>query len=1085
MNSSKLEATADPDSSQRVLAALKEARSRLEAAERAVAEPIAVIGMGCRFPGGADGPDAYWRLLLDGVDAVGEIPRDRYDVDAIFDPKRGQPGKIYTRKGAFLAGIDQFDAAFFSISPREAVNLDPQQRLLLEVAWEALEHAGQNPDQLRGSRSGVFVGIGRNDYFHRLLRAPHETMTALHATGNGPCFGPGRLGHVLDFKGPNMAIDTACSSSLTAVHLACQSLRLRECDLAIAGGCHVHLSPKVAIMLSMSRVLAADGRSKTFDASADGFGQGEGCGIIVLRRLSDALGRGDNILALIRGSAVNHDGHSSGLTVPNAAAQEQLVRDALANARVEPRQIGYVEAHGTGTPLGDPLELEALAAVLCLERRHDDPLIVGSVKTNLGHLEAAAGIAGLIKVVLALQHGRIPAHLHLRQPNPSIAWDELPIRIPTQLTAWERTAVPRVAGVTSLGMSGTNAHVVLQEAPSVSRPRHECERPLHVVTLSARSAGALREQARRLDAHLVAHKELPLEDVAFTMKAGRTNFPVRVGLVAASRTELSRHLSAVASGQIRPVVLDEDERQAPGIVFLFSGQGSQYGGMARQLYATEPLVRRVLDRCDEILRPLLRASLCEVLFADASDGRLGQTLYTQPALFAVEYALAELWRSWGVVPRAVLGHSVGEYVAACVAGVFSLEDGLQLIAERSRMMQALPRGSMAAILASESRVREAIGDAQDVSVAAINGVANIVIAGADQAVETVLSRLEAQGVGFRRLRVSHAFHSAMMEPMLAPFAAAARRVTYAAPKLDFVSNLTGQLHTQAPTADYWVRHVREPVRFAEGLDTINGADRQLFVEVGPGSTLIAMAGRHLADRSRPLFPSFLPEKDEWAQLLATAARLYEHGTPIDWTSFDHDFAPRRVPLPTYPFERQRFWCEEADAAVVDPAPVIGWKIPAYRLRWRHLTGPRTEPQSRPEQAGRWIIFASRDGIGQRLGRLLEERGHECIYVEAGAAFAAPSAGRWVIDPDNSQDFSRLFDEISEPSHCMGVVFAWSCEAGRQDEPSAELLLELQMRSCGGALHLVQAMVLRDCRNTPLWLVTRNAITTEFCPVRNA
>jgi acyl transferase domain-containing protein len=1072
------EAAADLNSSQRVLLALKKARARLEAAERAATEPIAVVGIGCRFPGGAHGPEDYWRLLLEGFDAVGEIPRDRYDVDAYYDSTPGSPGKMYMREGAFLQGIDQFDASFFGISPREAFSLDPQQRLLLEVTWEALEQAGQAPDKLRGSRCGVFIGIGRNDYAHKLLRGALESITAWDATGNGLCYGPGRLAHALDLKGPNLAIDTACSSSLMAVHLACQSLRLRECDLAIAGGCHVHLSPQVAIMLSMSRALAADGRCKTFDAAADGFGQGEGCGIVVLRRLSDALECRGNILALIRGSAINHDGHSSGLTVPNQAAQEQVIRDALANARIEPREIGYVEAHGTGTLLGDPIEVEALAAVLCRERPRDGALLVGSVKTNLGHLEAAAGIAGLIKVVLALRHGTIPPHLHFRHPNPRIPWDQLAIRIPTRPTPWERGASPRLAGVSSFGMSGANAHVVLQEPPPPPEPEPaECERPLHVVALSARSASALREQARRMEAHLAAHLELPLPDVAFTTNAGRTHFPVRVGLVAASRAELSRDLCAVASGHTDAAVLAEDEAERPGVVFLFSGQGSQYRGMARQLYATQPLVRRVLDCCDEILRPLLDVSLCELLFAGAHDRRLDQTLYTQPALFSVEFALAELWRSWGVVPRAVLGHGVGEYVGACVAGVFGLEDGLRLIAERSRLMQALPGGKMVAVFAAESRVRDAISACgNDVPIAAVNGAANVVIAGPHEPLRTVVARLEAEGVGTRELNVSHAFHSPMMEPMLSPFTDAARRLSYVAPRIDFVSNVTGRLHAQPPAAEYWVKHVREPVRFADGIDTLARRGDRIFVEIGPGSTLLGMAGRHLADLSPVLLPSLLPEQEEWRALLRAVARLYECGVAIDWAGFDRDYKRRRVALPTYPFERQRFWCEDVgDSARVSHSQR---KIPACCLSWQEQAASPARLAEHSENPGRWLVFADRDGIGDRLGRMLEERHDECVFVDAGDRFVRTSAVRWTIDPGCGADFIRLFENIPDPASWKGIVFTWGREGKDAAEPTADEILAAQMRSCGGVLHLVQALAVRAASGTRLWFVTRNAVAAK-------
>jgi acyl transferase domain-containing protein len=1067
---------ADINSSRRVLVALQEARARLEAAERAAAEPIAVVGIGCRFPGGANGPDAYWRLLLAGFDAVGPVPPDRYDVEAHYDPTPGAAGKMSTREGAFLAEIDQFDAEFFGVSPREASTLDPQQRLLLEVTWEALEHAGQAPDQLCGSRTGVFVGIGRNDYAHRLLQGTPESITPWHATGNGFCYGPGRLAHVLDLKGPNMAIDTACSSSLMAVHLACQSLRLRECDLAIAGGCHLHLAPQVPIMLSLGRALAADGRCKTFDADADGFGQGEGCGIVVLRRLADTLGRSDNILALIRGSATNHDGHSSGLTVPNQAAQEQVIRDALANGKVSPSEIGYVEAHGTGTPLGDPIEIDALRVALCGERPPDSPLRVGSVKTNIGHLEAAAGIAGLIKVALILRYGDIPPHLHLQRPNPRIGWDDLPIEVPVRRTSWTSRGYPRLAGVSSFGMSGANVHVVLQEPPITPSDHAESERPLHCVALSARSAAALRTRALALNAHLQEHPQQSLGDVAFTANAGRMHFPVRVGLVASSSAELCEQLSAVASGASDPVTVVEDDAERHGVVYLFPGQGSQYHGMASALYATEPMVRRTLDRCDNILRPLWQASLYDVLFAAPGDRRLNQTLYTQPALFCVEYALAELWQSWGVVPRAVLGHSVGEYVAACVAGVLGLEDALQLIAERARLMQGLPAGKMVAVLAAEQRVRELIDPwGCDISVAAVNGPTNVVIAGPAAPMRAVVSRLEAEDISVRALNVSHAFHSAMMEPMLAPFTDAASRVSYARPRIDLVSNITGDLCTRAPGAEYWARHIREPVRFADGIDTLAGRGHRIFLEVGPGNTLIAMTGRQLSGTTPLLLPGLVAGRDDWRSLLETIARLYQSGVAIDWAGIDRAYRRRRVPLPTYPFERRRFWHESPD----DPRPVARPRpdIPVTRLRWQEQP-LRTAPEQRsPPGALHWLVLADHGGIGEQLGRLLEQRGHQCTYVEAGARFSRTSAARWAVNPADPSGFARLLEECSQSSSWTGILVAWGCDTAPTAALTGDGMLESQVQSCTGLLHLTQVLLATKVPGR-LWLLTRNAVPVD-------
>jgi acyl transferase domain-containing protein/acyl carrier protein len=1074
------DATANaPDASRRILLALQEARTRLDVADRAVHEPIAVVGIGCRFPGGAAGPEAFWTRLLDGSDPIRPVPTDRYDAASLFDPRPGTPGRIYSCHGAWLDDVDRFDPAFFGISPREALSLDPQQRLLLEVAWEALEHGGQAPGELRGSRSGIFIGIGRNDYGHRFLRAELDTLTAWHATGNGLCYGPGRLAHVLDLRGPNMAMDTACSSSLLAVHLACQSLRARECDLALAGGCHLHLSPQVAIMLSMSHALAPDGRSKAFDAAADGFGQGEGCGLIVLRRLSDAQARGDTIHGLIRGSAVNHDGHSSGLTVPNQAAQEQVIRDALAHARVRPGDIGFVEAHGTGTRLGDPIELEALAEILCRERRFDAPLLVGSVKANIGHLEAAAGIAGLIKAVLALRQRMIPPHPHFRTPNPNFDWPRWAIRVPTRATPWQQADGGRYAGVSSFGMSGTNVHVVLQEPPEADRAiaatgGDGAERPLHAVMLSARTLAALREQARRWDERLVQPDPPALADLAFTANTGRSHFAARAGLVAGSLEQLRGLLRALAAGRSFPRVLQpaEDE-DTPGVVFLFSGQGSQRVGMGRQLYRSQPLFRRVLDQCDAILRPLLRISLCDLLLSDGADDRLTQTRYAQPALFALECALTELWRSWGVVPSAVLGHSVGEYAAALAAGVFGLEDGLRLIAERARLMQEMPPGAMAMVPIGEEEARTAIAShGAEVGVAAVNGAAEVVLSGHPASLRAVLARLvEQTGATARALPVSHAFHSPMMQPVLAPFAEAAQPLRYAPPRVPLGANVTGDWHRGAPTAAYWAEHIRQPVRFARNLDALAALGHRICIEIGPGSTLLAIAGRHLASRSLTLLPSLSSRHGEWQSILEALARLHEHGVAIDWAGFESGHRRRRVALPTYPFERQSFWSE--DVAAPRALPPLR-ELPAYRLAWLEQP-PVLQPPRAPPRTRHWLVLADPTGTGDRLARLLASRGESWTRVERGSGMGPSRAtgGCWRVDPAHPDGLRPVLETISRPACPVNVVYLWDCEAEAGSEPTADRMLATQMRRCGGLLHLVQLLV-REPGPYRLWIVTRNA-----------
>jgi len=919
----------------RSLQAIDQLESKLKAAEQSRHEPIAIVGIGCRFPGDGDTPEAFWRFLESGTDGVTEVPKDRWDADACFDADPDAPGKSYTRWGGFVKDVAGFDAHFFGISPREAVSLDPQQRLLLEVAWESLEHAGIAPSSLAGSQTAVYMGITTHDYANQLSEAIGSRFgDAYTPSGTAHSVAAGRLSYFLGLHGPNVAIDTACSSSLVAIHWAVQSLRNGEASLALAGGVNLTLTADGSILTSRARMMSFDGRCKTFDDSADGYVRGEGCGVLVLKRLSDAQRDGDRVIALVRGSALNQDGRSSGLTAPNGTAQEAVIRAALANARVKPDEISYVEAHGTGTPLGDPIEVKALHQVYG-QRAADTPLMIGSVKTNIGHLEAAAGVAGVIKVAMALQHRTIPPHLHLKQRNHLIAWDEMPITVPTVPTPWPAAGDrPRRASVSSFGFSGTNAHVVLEQAPPAPIRAELPSPPVRpgpvegpartapgLFVLSAQTPAALEAAARRL---ADAAGSAPLDQIAATLALGRSPFVERLAVVADSAEALRARLAEFIAGT--PGAGTARGRAAggtvPELVFLFTGQGAQYAGMGRALYDTEPAFRAALDACEAIAAPLLGRSLLDVIWNDAE--RLDDTAFTQPALFAIEFALAQLWQSWGVKPTAVMGHSVGEYVAACVAGVFSLADGLKLIVERGRLMGALPRdGAMAAVFSDEATVRAAIArDAAVLAVAAANGPQNTVISGRTDAVDAALERLSVAGIESQLLKVSHAFHSPSMEPMLDAFEAVAAQVAFHPPRLLLASNVSGRLAgDEVCRPGYWRRHVRDAVRFGESIAALQADGLRVFIEVGPQPTLLNMAQRGSAVPDSAWIPSLRKGRDDALSMLDSLGQLFVRGVRPDWTAVQHGQRPRAT-LPTYPFQREHYWQQfdvPAQRGAVGPA----------------------------------------------------------------------------------------------------------------------------------------------------------------------
>jgi len=915
------------------LATIEKLKARL--AERgADNEPIAIVGVGCRYPG-ADSIDELWSLLTEQRESVAEVPADRWDIDVYYDPDPKAAGRMTTRRAGFLRNVDQFDPHYFGISPREAAALDPQQRLLLETTVEALDAAAIPADRLATTLTGVFVGVSTNDYGRLMWADGVDKADPYSATGGALNAVSGRIAFTFGLQGPCMTVDTACSSSLVAVHLACQSLRNRESNLAIAGGVNVILLPDAMVMFSRWGMMSADGRCKTFDAAADGFARAEGCGVVVLKRLSDALAAGDPIRAVIRGSAVNSDGRSSGMTVPHGPAQESVVRQALASARLSPSDIDYVEAHGTGTPIGDPIEVGALAGVFGPSRPVDRPLLIGALKPNIGHAEAAAGMAGLLKLVASLEHEQLPGQAHFHTPNPRIEWAAGRVKVVDQNTSWPRTSRPRLAGLSGFGLSGTNAHVILEEAPVVTPGAVVAERPV-TVPLSAMNDAALKTSAASHAAALSQPDGPSLADAAITLSVGRSQLRRRAAITAETREELVSALQELSAGKRDDMIGSARPGEPAKIAFLFTGQGAQYPGMGRALYDNEPVFRARMDRAAEALRPVLQRDLLDVIYGDSGD-RLSQTAYTQPALFALEVALADVWTSWGVTPAAVLGHSVGEYAAACVAGVVGFEDGLALIAERGRLMQALPAGgTMAAIFATRDVVAKHIASAADrVAIAGYNGPEETVISGDGEAVARFVAGFEAEGVSCRRLEVSHAFHSPLLDPMLDAFQARAAGVAFAAPRMPLISNLTGAAFAfgAAPDARYWRRHAREPVAFAQSLEALRALDIGALLEIGPHPTLLGLAARALPGAAWRQIPSLRRNRDDRRHMKEALGGLFVAGASIDWRAAQAQTGGQRVNLPSYPFQRDRYWVD------TQKKRVLGSDLNAHPLLGARMLAP--------------------------------------------------------------------------------------------------------------------------------------------------
>jgi acyl transferase domain-containing protein/NAD(P)-dependent dehydrogenase (short-subunit alcohol dehydrogenase family)/acyl carrier protein len=1027
-----------PDASSAVKQALlkiRQLQARIDTLEAAQGPPIAIVGVGLRTPGGALDLDGLWTLLDEGRNTAREVPRDRWDIDEYYDPEPGKPGRMYTRRASFLDDIDKFDAAFFNISGREAEEMDPQQRLMLETGWEAFERAGIDPLSLKGSRTGVFIGVMNQDYAE-LVTGP----------GTSASVASGRIAYHLGVHGPAMTVDTACSSSLVALHLACKSLAGGECDAALVGSANLQIQPTMTIAECAGSMLSPDGLCKTFDAAADGFGRSDGCIALVLKRLDDAERDGDPVLGIVRGSAVNHGGASGGLLVPNGRAQEMAARAALDSSGASPDDVDYVEAHGTGTAIGDPIELNALEAVYGGGTR-GRPLIVGSVKANFGHMEAASGLIGVVKVLLALRHERIPPHIGCTTPNPRFDWEASIVSVPTAGAAWPGGERPRLAAVSAFGVSGTNVHMLIAEAPRRAAAEGDSG-SAQLIKLSAHDPAALSEIGIRYADWAEARPEGGLAAVAAAANL-RSDMPLRRAVVVRNREDLAATLRGDPAAPGFSTVSREVRDRAP-VIFLYPGQGAQYPGMGRGLYASEPVFKAAIDRCAAHLETQ-DVPLLALLWGDRSD-QLEETRFTQPCVFAIEHALTELWRSWGVEPDAVLGHSVGEYSAASAAGMIEVEDALTLLAARGRLLweRCAPGAMLAAMMAPDLLDPRSIDPRLDF--AAYNGPARTVVAGPAEAVEAFRAQLEAMEVSSQPLKVSHAFHSSMMEPALDAFAEACRSVTFSRPNIPICSNVTGdfQRGDEMTTPDYWVRHMREPVRFMQCVRRIGELQPGALMEVGPGTALSALARLSVDLGDVALVPNLRPGTDERELCLRAAAELYVRGAPIHWPAFARG---PRADLPTYPFQRQSYWVRTQRA--VPAGQVAPEDLDWVRgIRWE----PAAEPHLRDVPFERCLLVADGGTGTEALREALTAEGAPCSLIDSSQEGWIDRAEAWL-------------DSQSDATGPLLVIFAPELRASADEGVDlAEALGFLRLArgasrrgDCGMALLTRDAFMLADDR----------------------
>lgn len=1010
-------------------------------------EGIAIIGMNGRFPGAAD-IQQFWQNLRDGVESVCFFSDEELRVAGVDAEVLSEPN--YVKAKAMLDDIELFDGSFFSLNPRESAIMDPQHRAFLECAWGALEDAGYNPETFDGA-IGVYAGASLNSYLLKNLLANPDAVESAGALqvmiGNDKDFLPTRVSYKLNLRGPAVNVQTACSTSLVAAHLACRALLNYECDMALAGGVSITVPQKSGYFFEPGGINSPDGHCRAFDAQAQGTLGGDGVGIVVLKRLEDALSDGDCIHAIIRGSAINNDGSFKvSYTAPSQDGQAQVIAEAQAIAQVEPETISYVETHGTATDLGDVIEVAALTQAFRNGTQKKNFCAIGSVKTNIGHLDAAAGVTGLIKTVLALKHRLLPPSLHFEQPNPQIDFVNSPFYVNNKLSDWKAGQTPRRAGVSSFGIGGTNAHLIVEEAPQVERS--VSEKQWHLLPLSAKSSTALEKMAANLSEHLERHDDLNLADAAYTLQVGRKAFNHRCAVVCRDREDALRSLEMAPHGALSGY----QEASDRPVVFMFPGGGAQYPNMGLDLYQEEPVFREQVDLCAELLRPQLGYDLRELLYPEADHEaavsvQMKRTSLALPALFVIEYALAKLWMSWGVRPSALIGHSLGEYVAACLAGVFSLEDALSLVTLRGRLFEQLPSGAMLGISLAEDEARALMSE--KLSLAAINGPSLCVASGPVEEIEELAEALGAKGIEYRRLQIDVAAHSEMVTPILAPFSAFVSKIRLHEPTIPYLSNVTGKWITAAEATNpaYWANHLRRTVRFADGLDELLSDAKRILLEVGPGHTLSTLAAQHPAKTEEHHILSSLrhpqdPRPDR-AVLLNALGRLWLAGAQIDWQQLHANEERRRLQLPTYPFERRRCWIDpqtgyannRRQGSLDRKQDLADW---FYVPSWKRTASPLLETARTEDRKSLWLIFADECGLSARLIEGLKQLGHDALTVIAGEDFEKLGERSYAINPGRREDYDALLQEVRRDVMPLKFAHLWSVTKDHASSESAGL-----------------------------------------------